>query len=386
MARRRGRRDPPKLRVALSLQGAAGPHRQGRPARSAARPRRSPTCCARSATRSSSATPTTASAALRWSARWYRAASHDDAARDAAPRAARAADEGRWRASAAPSGRAACAGRSRREAADAARINAIFDDVDVVLGPGHGDAAAGRRALDRARASCGRSTASARSVPVPGGLEPPRQPGDHRPLRRRAGRAAAVGADGRAAATARRRCWRSPRRSSARGRGPTGARRWPRERRAARRSRWRPPGSPARCWPSASATEVAVVREVDADRPRVRGRPRGRGGDPRRCSPRGARTTSCWGRRRAATVAPLEPGRAALGLRPARRDDQLPVRHPAVVRQRRVRGRRRRARRRDLRPDARRAVHGDARRRPARSTAMPVGPSRAAAARRSRSS
>ena len=52
----------------------------------------------------------------------------------------------------------------------------------------------------------------------------------------------------------------------------------------------------------------------------------------------------------------------ALGRRPARRHDQLPLRHPAVGGQHRVRGRRRHAGGRDLRPDARRAVVGRARR------------------------
>ena len=77
--------------------------------------------------------------------------------------------------------------------------------------------------------------------------------------------------------------------------------------------------------------------------------------DPRASSPRGGPTTRSWGRRAATSPA----RRSALGRRPARRDRQLPLPHPAVGVSRRVRGRRAVARR--ARPAARRAVDRAAR-------------------------
>ena len=244
---------------------------------------------------------------------------------------------------------------------------------DVVLHadvhPPPADGAARTRAARRS----GRSTAIARFAPYqaifnhtgqPAAAVPAGFAGDGFPLSvqlvgaaRRRGRAALARRAARARARLARAppagdavsasCASSPRRSPAR-RAPSCWRRSP-----ARRSRSRP----------RARRPTSSRRPTRRPRTLIRSRLRGRAA--RRRLPGGG------GRRRDR----LE--RAALDRRPARRHDQLPVRHPAVGGLDRGRGRRRRARRRRLRPAARRAVVGRARRSGDCSTASPCAASRA---------
>ena len=126
--------------------------------------------------------------------------------------------------------------------------------------------------------------------------------------------------------TARACCSRSPPSSSASATGPRTGRRRRRERGAARARRARRPRGGR---PAARGVRRAGDRgrgQEHADRPRLRGRPGRRGPDPRAHRRRAARRRlpGRGGRRRGGQL------RAALGRRPARRHDQLPVRHPAV--------------------------------------------------------
>ena len=156
----------------------------------------------------------------------------------------------------------------------------------------------------------------------------------------------------------RRRCSPSPRRSSGPARGPTAAaavsapagRRAAGDRRRGRARRGRGAARALRRRRRAARRD----HQEHADRPRQRGRRGRRAGDPRDPRARAARTTAILGEE-GGDVAGHE--RAALGRRPARRDGQLPVRHPAVVRQRRLRG----ARGGDLDPLRERAVRRSSR-------------------------
>ena len=94
--------------------------------------------------------------------------------------------------------------------------------------------------------------------------------------------------------------------------------------------RGRPDGGRAAAERVRRGVEREVVEQEHADRPRQRGRPRRRARDPR--AARGAAPRRRLPRRGGRASGRLE--RAPLGGRSARRHRQLPVRDPAVVRER----------------------------------------------------
>ena len=93
----------------------------------------------------------------------------------------------------------------------------------------------------------------------------------------------------------------------------------------------------AELMPASGAARAGVRTKSTADRSRLRGRSGRRGGDPPRARPSGVPTMPSSARRAA-----HRRRRAALDRRSARRDGQLPLRDPAVLGQRRLRGQRRR--------------------------------------------
>ena len=158
--------------------------------------------------------------------------------------------------------------------------------------------------------------------------------------------------------------WRTPRRS-------TGSRSW---RRAAseparRRGGGRDRGGRAAARALRGGRRARAADEVDADRPRVRGRPRRGGRDPRGAD-RAAPGRRRPGRRGGDFVALSRCGAERhidgarvhrrwwlpLGRRPPRRHAELPARAPGLVRERRRARRRRPPGGRDPRSAARRAV------------------------------
>ena len=226
-------------------------------------------------------------------------------------RAPRAADPRRWRGSAHWCPPGSSRGRAPPRRRSAARINAIFDHADVVLTPGPAGPPF-RVGQFHGRGALWTLNAVAARVPYYGLFNVTGQParlGARRPRRRRACRSPSSSSG---APATRRPCSRWPPRSSRRARGPTAARscehRGPARRRGGRGARL------GRC----AARVLRARRErgrgqVDAHRPRLRGGPRGRAGDPRAASPRAGPTTRSWGRR--ATTCPAPPGCAGSSTR-----------------------------------------------------------------------
>ena len=252
-----------------------------------------------------------------------------------------------------------------RGAGPRAHRRASSSDHDVVLTPGaHAPAAADRRVVRPAGAADAQRDGELHRVSRP--LEPHRPARLPRARRDRAGRVPGRRRSSSAARRTRRRCSRSPRSSRRRRAGRSAARRSPHEPEttllalatdvaheagAGLREAFGQVGLGV----SAKSTPTDLVSEADVgDGAADPGAARG-GAARRRDHGRGGRR-------------PAGDERAALGRRPARRHRQLPLRHPAMVRQRRVRGRgrrrspassstrcaTRRGRRRGRRADARR--------------------------------
>ena len=297
---RRGGRDRPAACGSRSRPSVPPPILGAAGRRAARRARRRPrSCCAGSATRSSSATPTTARAAPAFAARYLRGI-HDEAARDAAPRAA-LAPHARLHAPRAPRSRRAvldAGARARRRRPPHARRPRVRAGRRPAHADVHAPPAPDRRPT-RAAARCGRSTATRAGCPYNAAVQP------HRPARRLGARPASPPTASRspssssAAPTTRRRCSRSPRRSSASAPWADRRRRTP-ERRAARarraRSRARPAPSCARRSPARrSRSRPRAPRPTSSPRPTsppstlIRERARSPRGPTTACSARRAR-------------------------------------------------------------------------------------------------
>ena len=183
-------------------------------------------------------------------------------------------------------------------------------------------------------------------------------PEGHRGRRNEPARVVDVGARARAAARAQRGRGGAHHDAQRARAVPVGSRvsEVARVRALAEQSRARGRGDPARPL----RDRAGRAHEERVDRSRHRGRPRVRGADREHAAPRPPRGRDP---RRGGQRRRPARRRVALGDRPARRHDELRARLPALLRVDRRAAARRAVRRRRVRPAARRAVRGHARRR-----------------------